>query len=82
MHHRLLQPEDAAGIPPLTLPGLEAVKQLWAALKISLLVNVFAVTLLAVWEGLYQPCSKKIVLESCHSVRYLEFFFFFYRIRN
>lgn len=60
MHHRLLQPEDTAGIPPLAVPELEAVKQLWAALKSSLfLVNVLAVTPLAVWEGLYQSYSKK-----------------------
>lgn len=60
MYDRLLQPEDTAGIPPLTVPGLEGVKQLWAALKSSLfLVNALAITHLAVWEGLYQPCSKK-----------------------
>lgn len=60
MHHRLLEPGDTAGIPPLAVPELEAVKQLWAALKSSLfLVNVLAVTQLAVWEGLYQSYSKK-----------------------
>lgn len=60
MHHRLLQPEDTAGIPPLTVPGLEGVEQLWAALKSSLFLgNVLAITHLAVLEGLYQPWSKK-----------------------
>lgn len=40
MHRRLLQPVDTAGIPPVTVPGLEAVKQLQAALKTSLFLTV------------------------------------------
>lgn len=80
MHQGLVQPEDTAGIPPLAVPGWHAVKQLWAALKISLsLVHILAVTQLAVWEGLYQACSKN---RSSWKLSHCKILIFIYRIRN